>query len=46
MFFIGFRPAPLSNSGKTIIALTRTGLHTYVIIYTKTDEQEKSSELT
>jgi hypothetical protein len=35
MVFIGFRPAPLSvsNYGKTILALTRTGLHTYVIIY-------------
>ena len=33
MVFIGFRPAPLSISGKTILALTRTGLHTYVIIY-------------
>ena len=34
MVFIGFRPAPLSNSEKkTILALTRTGLHTYVIIY-------------
>ncbi len=31
--FIGFRPVPLSNSGNTIRALTRTGLHTYVIIY-------------
>jgi hypothetical protein len=30
MVFIDFRPAPLSNSEKTIQALTRTGPHTYI----------------